>query len=463
VSEDDSQTRDFNLLPAADRARQRAVPAGRIARIGTFGRLVGGVAGGMVAEGARRLASGEGITARDLILTPGNVQRLTDRLSHLRGAAMKMGQMISLDAGDFLPEELSKILATLRDQANFMPTRQLDQVLKAEWGPDWRKQFRWFNPRPIAAASIGQVHKALTRDGEELAIKVQYPGVAKSIDSDVDNVMTLLKVAGFAPPELEMDKLMAAAKQQLHEEADYEREGRQMALYREQLADTPGFVVPRLHEGLTRGSILAMSFEEGVSIEELGNEPPERRDEVFARLIRLVARELFDFGVMQTDPNFANFRYRRETGEIVLLDFGACRPVDPAVANGYRRMLEAGLRGNAQQVLAATIEAGFMMPIVAERHPERVNRMIDIVINEMRADAPFDFGDRAFIPLLREEGYAIAQDKQTWAFPPIETLFVQRKVSGTALLGARLKAKVNIRRITEEVLASTAPMPEAKP
>ena len=455
---DDDSIPDFDKLPH-DRSRQRAVPAGRMARIGTFGRLVGGVAGGMVAEGARRLASGEGISARDLILTPGNVQRLTDRLSHLRGAAMKMGQMISLDAGDFLPDELSRILATLRDQANFMPTKQLDQVLKSEWGPDWRKQFRWFNPRPIAAASIGQVHKALTRNGEELAIKVQYPGVAKSIDSDVDNVMTLLKVAGFAPPELEVEKLMAAAKKQLHEEADYQREGEQMKLYREQLADVPGFVVPRLHEGLTRGAILAMSFEEGVSIEELGNEPPERRDEVFARLIRLVARELFDFGVMQTDPNFANFRYRRETGEIILLDFGACRPVDPDVAKGYRRMLEAGLKGNAEEVLQATLDAGFMMPIVAEKHPERVGRMIDIVINEMREDAPFDFGDRAFIPLLRDEGYAIAQDKDTWAFPPIETLFVQRKVSGTALLGARLKAKVNIRRITEEVLASTAPAP----
>ena len=456
----DDDIPDFDT-PPQDKRRQRAVPAGRIARFGTFGRLVGGVASGMVAEGARRIASGEGINARDLILTPGNVQRMTDRLSHLRGAAMKMGQMISLDAGDFLPEELSKILATLRDQANFMPTKQLDAVLRAEWGPDWRKQFRWFNPRPIAAASIGQVHKALTRDGEELAIKVQYPGVARSIDSDVDNVMTLLKVAGFAPPELEMGKLMAAAKQQLHEEADYKREGEQMALYRERLADTPGFVVPKLHEGLTRGSILAMTFEDGVSIEELGNEPPERRDAVFGRLIRLVARELFEFGVMQTDPNFANFRYRRETGEIILLDFGACRPVDPMVSNGYRKMLAAGLRGNAEEVLTATIEAGFMMPIVAEKHPERVNRMIDIVINEMRADAPFDFGDRAFIPLLREEGWAIAQDKDTWAFPPIETLFVQRKVSGTALLGARLKAKVNIRRITEEVLATTAPLPAA--
>ncbi len=438
-----------------DKSRERAVPSGRLARMGTFGRLVGGVAGGMAAEGARRLTSGESLSPRDLILTPGNVQRMTDRLAHLRGAAMKMGQMISLDSGDFLPPELSKILASLRDQANFMPTKQLDTVLRAEWGNDWRRQFKWFNPRPIAAASIGQVHKAMTRDGEELAIKVQYPGVAKSIDSDVDNVMTLLKVAGFAPPELEVDKLLAAAKKQLHEEADYKREGEQMALFRERLAGVPGFVVPQLHEGLTRGSILAMSFEEGVAIEELEQEPAERRDEVMARLMRLVARELFDFGVMQTDPNFANFRYRRGTGEIVLLDFGACRDVDPDVSNGYRKMLIAGLEGNREEVLAATIDAGFMMPIVAEKHPERVNRMIDVVIGEMREDAPFDFGDRGFVPLLRDEGLEIAKDKDTWAFPPIETLFVQRKVSGTALLGARLKAKVNIRRMTEEVLAST--------
>jgi len=441
-----------------DRSRQKAVPSGRLARVGAFGRLVGGVAGGMAAEGARRMANGGSLSPRDLILTPGNAKRLTDRLSHLRGAAMKMGQMISMDSGDFLPQELSDILATLRDQANFMPARQLDGVLKEQWGSDWRKQFRWFNPRPIAAASIGQVHKALTRDGQELAIKVQYPGVAQSIDSDVDNVMTLLKVAGFAPPELEIEKLLTAVKKQLHEEADYYREGAQMALYRERLADTPGFVVPHLHEELTRERILAMSFEEGVSIGELADEPAESRDEVFARLIRLVARELFEFGVMQTDPNFANFQFRRDTGEIILLDFGACRDVDPGVSNAYRRLLTAGLSSDKTAIRDEALAAGFMSEIVIDRHGERVDKMIDIIVDELSADAPFDFGDRAFVPLLREEGMAIAEDRASWHMPPVETIFVQRKVSGTALLGARLKAKVNVRQITEEILASTKPM-----
>ncbi len=233
-----------------------------------------------------------------------------------------------------------------------------------------------------------------------------------------------------------------------------------MARYRELLADQHGFVVPQLHSGLTTGRILAMSFEGGSSIEELASEPPERRDAVFARLLRLVARELFELGVMQTDPNFANYRFRKDTGEIVLLDFGACRAVDPNVANNYRAMLDAGLAADRERAIETAICAGFMHARVAEKYPERTRRMFDIVIGEMGRDAPFDFGDRAFVPLLREEGMAIAKDRETWIIPPIETLFVQRKVSGTALLGARLGAVVNVREIVEEVLGATEPFPE---
>ena len=433
-------------------ARHRAVPSGRIARLAGFGRLAGGVVGGMAAEGARRAARGERSSLSDLALTPGNAKRLADRLGHLRGAAMKLGQMVSMDAGDLLPPELADILASLRDRASFMPPRQLDKVLAEQWGRDWRTQFRRFEPRPIAAASIGQVHRALTRDGRTLAIKVQYPGVAKSIDSDVDNVATLLRVSGMLPPELDLDPLLAAAKEQLHEEADYRREGEQMRLYAERLAGEDGFVVPDLAEDLTRDRILAMSFEEGIPIEALADEPQELRDEVFGRLMRLVARELFEFGTMQTDPNFANYRYRREGSRIVLLDFGATRAVAPDVAAAYRRLVEAGLAEDRDRVRAEAVAAGFVGPSVVEHHRESMDRMIDIVVTEMARDEPFDFGDRAFVPLLRDEGMTIAKDRRTWHVPPAETLFVQRKISGTALLGARLGARVNIRRIVGEVL-----------
>ena len=433
--------------------RQRAVPAGRLSRLSGFGRMAGGVAGGMLAEGARRLAAGERPSVDQLILTPANITRVTERLSHLRGAAMKLGQMISMDAGDVLPPELTQILAGLRDQANFMPAKQLDGVLKAEWGPDWRKQFRRFEPRPIAAASIGQVHRAVTRDGRTLAIKVQYPGVAQSIDSDVDNVASLLKVTGLLPDHLDLTPLLEAAKEQLAEEADYQREGAMLRRYGAMLADRDEFIVPSLDESLTTGQILAMSYEPGGPIESLESEPQELRNRVFAQMMELVARELFELRVMQTDPNFANYRYHKESGKIVLLDFGATRDVSDAIAGSYRKLLEAGLNRDAEGVLDATLEAEFIAPHAAKMHRQRIDTMIDVIISEMAKDAPFDFGNRSFVPVLRDEGMAIAEDRETWYVPPAETLFIQRKISGTAMLGARLKAQVNIRRLVEKVLA----------
>ena len=212
-----------------DALRQRAVPSGRVARLGQFGRLAAGVGGGMLAEGARRLAAGERPRLGDLLLTPGNIGRLADRLSHLRGAAMKLGQMISMDAGDFLPPELTQVMARLRDNAHQMPPQQLQQVLAVQWGKNWRIRFRQFEPRPIAAASIGQVHRAITFDGRSLAIKVQYPGVRESIDADVDNVATLLRVSGLLPRELDVAPLLAETKRQLAHEAAYCREGAQVS------------------------------------------------------------------------------------------------------------------------------------------------------------------------------------------------------------------------------------------
>ncbi|MBX7495898.1 AarF/ABC1/UbiB kinase family protein [Qipengyuania sp. 6B39] len=437
------------------RERHRSVPSTRAGRLAGFTRLAGGVAGGMVSEGARRLVAGERPSIDQLILTPGNAKRLADRLAHLRGAAMKLGQMISMDAGDFLPPELADILARLRDRANFMPPRQLDKVLTAEWGKDWRRQFRRFEPRPIAAASIGQVHRALTSDGRLVAIKVQYPGIAQSIDSDVDNVASLLKVAGLLPKELEIAPLLSAAKQQLHEEADYQREGAMMQGYAELLAGDERFVVPTLDTELTRERVLAMSYEEGRPIESLAEEPQEVRDRVFTHLIELVARELFDFGTMQTDPNFANYRYRAADERIVLLDFGAARPVSPEIAQSYRRLLQAGLDEDRQRVTEEAVAAGFLNAKAVARHPERVARVIDIIVSEMASEDRFDFGDRAFVPEIRDTVAPLIDDRESWHLPPAETLFVQRKVSGTALLGARLKARVDVRRIVSDTLART--------
>jgi predicted unusual protein kinase regulating ubiquinone biosynthesis (AarF/ABC1/UbiB family) len=430
-----------------DGAKGRPVPSGRLSRLGQFGRLAGGLAGGMLAEGARRLADGERPAMRDMLLTPGNLVRVADRLSHLRGAAMKLGQMISMDAGDALPGELSQLIARLRAHADPMPPVQLQRVLAAEWGREWRIRFQRFDDRPIAAASIGQVHRAVTLDGRDLAIKVQYPGVRGSIDADVDNVATLLRVSGLLPPGLDIAPLLAEAKAQLHEETDYRREGSQMEAYGRLLAGKDAFVVPTLAPDFTTDNVLAMSFVEGVPIEDLVDAEQPERDRIAALLIDLTLDELFRLAVMQTDPNFANFRYQPATGKVVLLDFGATRVVSPATSQAYRTLLAAGLSGDGGAVKRAAVEAGFLGEAAVRRHEDLIERMIEVIMIQASRTGPFDFADRRVLAVVRDQAATVAGDRETWHVPPTDTLFVQRKISGIALLAARLGARVDVRSL----------------
>jgi predicted unusual protein kinase regulating ubiquinone biosynthesis (AarF/ABC1/UbiB family) len=369
----------------------------------------------------------------------------------LRGAAMKLGQMISMDAGDMLPPELTEIMARLRQSAYRMPPAQLQQVLAGEWGKTWRTRFTRFDATPLAAASIGQVHRAITRDGRDLAIKVQYPGVRESIDADVDNVATLLRVSGLLPSALDVAPLLAEAKRQLAEEADYLREGEQMTRFGALLADAPDYVVPTLDREFTTPRVLAMSFVEGRPIETLADAPQPTRDTAMRMLIALVLRELFEFGEMQTDPNFANYRWQPDSGRLVLLDFGAARAVQAATADSYRHLLRALLAGDRDAVRDAAIAAGVLGEAAVAAHRARFDRMIDVVVGELAREGPFDFGDRSFVAGLRDEGMQVATDQATWHLPPIDMLFVQRKISGTALLAARLKARVDIRAVLSEI------------
>jgi len=430
----------------------RAVPQGRLSRLGQFGRLAGGVAGGMIAEGARRLAEGERPSMRDMMLTPGNVARLTDRLSHLRGAAMKLGQMISLDAGDLLLPELSEIMARLRDNAHRMPPQQLQRVLAQQWGQDWRKRFLRFGATPIAAASIGQVHRATTVDGRDLAIKVQYPGIRESIDSDVDNVATLLRLSNLLPDGLDIAPLLAEAKRQLSEEADYLREGRYLTLFGALLADAPEYVLPVLDDEFTTDQILAMGFVAGKPIETLVDAPQQTRDAAMHLLFRLVMREIFEFGIIQSDPNFANYRYQPESGRLVLLDFGATRPISPETAQAYRRLIVAVLAGDRDAVREQALLAGFVSAVAISRHRDRINAMIDLMIGTLMRPEKFDFGDRAFVEPLRNQGMDVAADRAAWHIPPTDLLFVQRKISGMALLAARLNVRMDVRALVAEYL-----------
>ncbi len=267
---------------AQDFTKGLAVPTGRLSRLSHFGSLATSIAGGMVLDGARRFAQGQRPTIGDLLLTPANALKVTHQLSQLRGAAMKIGQLMSMDAGDLLPAELTEILSRLRSSAQHMPHDQLQRELNRRWGRDWQQRFQSFSMTPIAAASIGQVHRARTKDGRDLAIKIQYPGVGQSIESDVENVASLLRMSGMMPASLDIEPLLSEAKRQLHEEADYAREGFYLTRFAELLAASPHFAVPTVHADLTTRGVLAMSYVEGVPVDSLVNAPQSERDRIMS-------------------------------------------------------------------------------------------------------------------------------------------------------------------------------------
>ncbi|HWS76525.1 MAG TPA: AarF/UbiB family protein, partial [Quisquiliibacterium sp.] len=219
------------------------VPQTRLRRFASMGMAAGGLAAGAAAQGLKRMARGEAPDFRGALLSAPNARRLAERLARMRGAAMKIGQLLSMQGEDILPAEFAQALSVLRSQAASMPPQQLRRVLGREYGKGWEGRFAAFDYEPVAAASIGQVHRVTAADGRELALKIQYPGVARSIASDVDNVAALLRMFNLLPFDLDVAGIAGEAKRQLTQEADYVSEARFLGHFGELVADEPKLLV----------------------------------------------------------------------------------------------------------------------------------------------------------------------------------------------------------------------------
>jgi len=437
-----------------------AVPSGRWSRMARLGSLAGGVAGNMLAEGAWQFAQGKRPKINDLLLTPANARRVTEQLAQLRGAAMKVGQLMSMDAGDLLPPELAEILARLRADASPMPMSQVVSVLNANWGEGWDRQFQQFSFTPVAAASIGQVHLGQTRDGQRLAIKIQYPGVRQSINSDVDNVATLLRLSGLLPKSLDIAPLMAEAKQQLHHEADYLREGAYMGQYGALLRHAGEFSLPQMHTALTTENILAMTRMDGVPVDSLSDAPQAERDSVIALLVHLLFREIFEFRLIQTDPNFANYRYDSASRQLILLDFGATRSYQATMIEHYRQLMHGATTGNRPAMNDAAQAIGYFQTSINDTQRNLVLDIFALACEPLRHQGEYDFGCSDLATRIRDAGMVLGMDRDFWHTPPADTLFLHRKLGGLYLLAARLKARVNVQKMAANFL-STATNPFA--
>ena len=424
------------------------MPQSRLGRLVRLGLAAGELAVGGAVEGMRRIASSAPVDAKSLLLTAGNAQRLASRLARMRGAAMKLGQLLSLEGDDLFPPEFARALSSLRASAAPMPPAQLHRVLGREYGASWRARFERFDEEPIAAASIGQVHR-VRAGGRELALKIQYPGVARSISSDVDNVATLLRLIDLLPVQVDVDGIVAEAKRQLAQEADYALEARFLERYRRLVADEPRLAVPRVRRELSTRHVLAMDYVEGVPLESLAGRgvSQELRDAVAEVFERLLFRELFEFRFMQTDPNFANYLWDPQRERIVLLDFGSVREFTPAFVDKYKRTVRAVMSGNHDGVRRGAIEIGYL---AADAAPPAVNAAVDIIMlvcEPLRHRGRYDFGASTLASRARDVGFDLGVRQGLLQSPPPETIFLHRKLAGSFFMLARLGARVDARAL----------------
>jgi predicted unusual protein kinase regulating ubiquinone biosynthesis (AarF/ABC1/UbiB family) len=428
-------------MPVDDPLNGLKVPTGRLTRLARLGGMAAGMGGRVVLNGALQMASGQRPRMADLLFTPTNALKLTEELARMRGAAMKVGQLMSMDSGDFMPPEFAQVMARLRADAHHMPPQQLRDVLDRSWGKGWLRHFARFDVRPIASASIGQVHRAQTRDGRDLAIKVQYPGIRDSIDSDVTNVAGLLRLSGLLPRSLNLAPLLEQARSQLHEEADYAAEGRHMVAYAGHLAGNADFLVPQLHGDFSGQDVLAMDYLESQPIETLITASQAERDRVAGLLIGLALAELFQFNLMQTDPNFANYRYNAKTGQIVLLDFGATRAFAPNLAPEFRALLASRGREALRQ---AALEIGYVSADTAPDLQVALLGMMEISLAPLQSPEVFDFAASDLPQRVRNMGMMLSTRSDLPPVPPVDVLYLHRKLGGLFLLAHRLRARLPI-------------------
>ncbi|WP_415904912.1 ABC1 kinase family protein [Neptuniibacter sp. QD48_55] len=433
-------------------ARDRPIPSGRASRLLKLGRLAGGIAGEMISEGASQLLAGKKVKAIDLLLTPENARQLTDKLSEMRGAAMKVGQLLSMEAGDYLPPELTDVLATLRESAYTMPQGQVVDVLEKAWGSGWEDELECFSFTPLAAASIGQVHEAKTKQGQHLAIKIQYPGVRDSIDNDVNNVSTLFKLLRLVPKGYDLSPLLDEAKRQLHQEADYNAEAASITEYGRCLGSDSNFELPTVDSSRSSTEVLSMSFVPGVPIESLAGESSQLRNRIATRMLALMLKEVFEWQLVQTDANFANYRYQADKECIGLLDFGATRRYPTEFTELLRQLMTAARDDDHTAIEIYAIALGYLRTDEDPIYRQGLCEMMRMVAEPLRQEGCFDFGLSDLSKRVANQAISLRVRQRYMHLPPTDVLFLHRKFAGTYLLCGRLRAQVDMANLIKPYL-----------
>lgn len=334
----------------------------------------------------QRVFGKQRMAARMLRVHEVNARRLAEGFVRLRGVFIKMGQVMSV-LGSFLPRAYSLTLERLQDKVPPRPLPEVLDRLEEALGKDPLNRFRQFDAEPIAAASLAQVHRAVTRDGQVVAVKILYPGIEKLIRRDMAVLHSLLPALRLLVPVSRFERLLDQVNQMLSRETDYAQERQNMDRVRHIFVERRDVVIPRVIDELTAAGVLTMTFEEGTKINDLAALAKQGIDsEAVARtLVECYFAMLLEHRVFHADPHPGNFLVRPGP-ELVILDFGAVAEVTAELAEGMEQVVFGGISRNADLVLTGLRRMGFVAPGGDSELLERVGREYLSVLANVKID-----------------------------------------------------------------------------
>lgn len=434
---------------SARRAAAKAPPTSALRRLLAVGGLVGRVGGSLVGQGLAGLARSDSLRAArrgDALVR--NALRIATTLGEMKGAAMKVGQMLSLNES-LLPPEAAAILATLQRRAPSLPFETVERQLRAEL-PDYDELFRSLSRRPYAAASIGQVHSGVLRDGRRVVVKVQYPEIEKMVRADLRNLRYVLGALFGLVSSVSFQPIWRELRARLLEELDYLHEAANMRRMAALHRDVPEIVVPAVVGEATTRHVLTMEREAGLSPERAvaGGVSQRLRDRWGAALFEFEFRGVFEHRFLHADPNLANFAFRRD-GRLVVYDYGCMKELPDWLVDGYAGLLLAALDGDREEIPRALRRLKVHMGRGSLLPRSLTDPYVDLVGSILRAAPPYTFGgDPGFYDRLFQLGLSHLPEGRRVRFPE-DVVFVDRCLVGHFGNLARLGATGPWREILE--------------
>ncbi len=383
---------------------------------------------------------------------------ITDALAELKGASMKFGQMLSIQGEAFLPPEVTEILSKLQSHAPAFSGVQMLEIAKQELGG--KMSDLEFDLSSMAAASIGQVHRIRLKTGEAGVMKIQYPGIDTAIGSE----MALLKralgaISKIYVGELAVDLILDEIKNLLLQEVDYRIELAHLQKFREHLAPFPNLILPRPFESYSTRRVISMSYEKGLNFKELKNSNPSQmiRNDYGRMIFELYLREVYQFNLVQTDPNFGNYLFRlADEPCIVLLDFGACKSYPRQMIEDYKVFVRSIQQKNKAKFFEISDHLNFLKPEESEDTKAYFWEMCRLTLEPIEVAGAFDFGNSDLPKRLNQSGIRFLKSVRKTS-PPKDVIFLNRKIGGIYNILRTLGVKADFGHLVESFLLPAAP------